>query len=190
MYDLTTLFYWFYCYFAIKTLHFKLINHSFHWKNEFIVGYGLPLNFYLYYYTIQWFCNNNVYLFMINWLEIWNQKRFYNRESIEIWNTANIFHTPLPFYATQLISHILNSRISANHIKWRGFHPIVKSLKRGLFLYCTFSFIYIIQTYSINSYFHLNTIFKVYYGINFKLGFKLVKYDVIICYFRAIIFFI
>jgi hypothetical protein len=32
-------------------------------------------------------------------------------------NTANIFHTPLPFYAAQTFNPVLNSRISANHDK-------------------------------------------------------------------------
>ena len=35
----------------------------------------------------------------------------------ELRNTANYYHTPLPFYATYTISPILNSRISGNHDK-------------------------------------------------------------------------
>ena len=32
----------------------------------------------------------------------------------------NVFQTPLPFYATQIINPFLNSRISANHDKVEG----------------------------------------------------------------------
>ena len=56
------------------------------------------------------------------------KKRFYNRETIELCNTSNVFHTPLSFYATQIINPFLNSRISANHDKVDGLQSMVKSL--------------------------------------------------------------
>ena len=34
------------------------------------------------------------------------------------------FTNPLPFYATQIINHFLNSRSSANHDKGLEFYPI------------------------------------------------------------------
>ena len=37
--------------------------------------------------------------------------------SAELGNTTNVFHTPLPFYATQIINPFLNSWVSANHDK-------------------------------------------------------------------------
>ena len=36
-------------------------------------------------------------------------------------NTVNVFQTPLPFFATQIVNTFLNSRISANHNKGLGF---------------------------------------------------------------------
>ena len=50
------------------------------------------------------------------------------------------FIPPLIPYYTQMINHFLNSRISANHIKWRDFQPFLKSSKRGFFFYCKISF--------------------------------------------------
>ena len=47
---------------------------------------------------------------------------------------------PLPFYATQIFSLFLDSRISANNDKVEGIQLIVKSLLRGLFHYCKISF--------------------------------------------------
>ena len=47
-------------------------------------------------------------------------KRFYARETIAAFNyefSLNVLQTPLPFYATQIINPLLNSRISANHNK-------------------------------------------------------------------------
>ena len=40
-----------------------------------------------------------------------------------IMNTANVFHTLLPFYATQTINPFLNSRISSNHDKMEEHSP-------------------------------------------------------------------
>ena len=34
-----------------------------------------------------------------------------------VMHAANVFHTPLPFYATQIIDSFLNSMISAHHDK-------------------------------------------------------------------------
>ena len=36
-------------------------------------------------------------------------------------NMPCVFHTPLPFYATQIINIILNTRISTNHDKGERF---------------------------------------------------------------------
>ena len=47
---------------------------------------------------------------------------------------------PPSLYATKIINHFLNSRISANRDKEEGFQLIVKSLSRGLFLDCKISF--------------------------------------------------
>ena len=49
--------------------------------------------------------------------------------------TPNVFHTLLPFFATQIVNPFLNIRLSANHDKVQGNQPMVKSLRRGLFLY-------------------------------------------------------
>ena len=40
---------------------------------------------------------------------------------IELCITANVFHTPLLFIATQIIYPLLNSMISANHDKGEGY---------------------------------------------------------------------
>ena len=46
------------------------------------------------------------------------QKIFYNRSTNSaLCTTLNVFIAPLPFYATQIISPFLTSRISANHDK-------------------------------------------------------------------------
>ena len=42
--------------------------------------------------------------------------------------TANVYQTRLLFYATQIINPFPNSMISANHVKWEEFQPIVKNL--------------------------------------------------------------
>ena len=51
-----------------------------------------------------------------------------------------MFLTPIPFYATQIINPFLNSRNSVNHNKVERIQLMVKSLERGLFLYCRISF--------------------------------------------------
>ena len=48
-------------------------------------------------------------------------------------NTANIYQTPLPFYATQIINPFLNPIISANPNKGEEFQQIAKSLYPLLF---------------------------------------------------------
>jgi len=65
-----------------------------------------------------------IYLFVYS-----EQKRFYNRETIVMSNYEihQCLSYPLSFYATQIINPLLNSRISANHVKVH-FQPIVKSL--------------------------------------------------------------
>ena len=37
--------------------------------------------------------------------------------SLELCNTPNVFHIPLPFYTTQILNLFLNLMISANHDK-------------------------------------------------------------------------
>ena len=47
------------------------------------------------------------------------EKRFYNREanSAALCNIVNVFQTPLPFFATEIINLFLNSMIPAYHNK-------------------------------------------------------------------------
>ena len=60
-----------------------------------------------------------------------------DRISIAVWNyeiTSNVFHTGLLFfYATQMIGHFLNSRISANHDKveghWANYEILIKRIE-------------------------------------------------------------
>ena len=48
------------------------------------------------------------------------QKR--NNWFVNLWNTENVFQTPLTFYETLLINPFLNPRILANHIKVEGLY--------------------------------------------------------------------
>ena len=47
-------------------------------------------------------------------------------------NTANVLHTPLPFYATQIINRFLNSMISDNHDKVEGYSINEDILIKGI----------------------------------------------------------
>ena len=60
---------------------------------------------------------------------------------------SELFTTSLPFYASQIISHFLTLRISANHDKGLGFQPIVRSLYSFMFLQCRISFICLTKNY-------------------------------------------
>ena len=53
----------------------------------------------------------------------------YNRETIDAWNNEihQMSFIP-PFFATHIINPFLNSRILANHDKWRDFELMVKYL--------------------------------------------------------------
>ena len=67
------------------------------------------------------------------------QKRFFKREIVAVLNheILNVFHTPFPLYATQLINPFLNLKISANHdTVGRLSANMLKFLWRWLFLYC------------------------------------------------------
>ena len=55
---------------------------------------------------------------MVAWIhDVGRQKIFYNRSvfSAALWNTLNVFQTPLLFCTTQIINPLLNSRLLANH---------------------------------------------------------------------------
>jgi len=62
------------------------------------------------------------------------QKIFYNSETIASLNykTPNAFHTPLPFYATQIINPFFNSMISANHVKVESLSAYDENLIKGI----------------------------------------------------------
>ena len=59
---------------------------------------------------------------------IYQQYWFYDREtnSAAFYVIPNFYHTPLPFYVTQIINTFLNSIISANNEKGKEFQPVVK----------------------------------------------------------------
>ena len=61
------------------------------------------------------------------------QEKMFKIEKQIMWhfclnNTANVFQHRLPFFATKIINHFLNSIISAKHVKGEEYHPMVKSL--------------------------------------------------------------
>ena len=58
-----------------------------------------------------------------------------NKYHVTFCNLENVLHTPLSFYATQIINSFLSSMISANYYKVEGFQLIVKSLYTS---YCFF----------------------------------------------------
>ena len=60
----------------------------------------------------------------------------------KLWNTANAFHTPLPFYATHVINPFLNSGISANHDEIEG-----NSVNREIFIKGYWTLLYNIWVY-------------------------------------------
>ena len=65
-----------------------------------------------------------------------SQKKFTieKQTALHTCNTANVYQTPLPFYATQTIDPFTNSIISAYHEKVEKFYQKVKSLHPLLFL--------------------------------------------------------
>ena len=68
------------------------------------------------------------------------KRYFIIKKQLPRWIMKSAFiHFIPPFL--KIFDSFLYSRISANHGKaWRDFHPIVKSLYSGLFVYCRISF--------------------------------------------------
>ena len=71
-----------------------------------------------------------------------------NKQRGILCNTLNVFQALLPFYATQIITPFLNSKISVNCVNGQGFQPIVKLLCPLMFLQFRISFIQTILHHS------------------------------------------